>query len=412
MRNVLITGIGVISPLGTTLQQTWAGLLTGGGASCFSVYASPAFEEHPVVVGRSPLSEEERALSRLSKAHEPRFISLALAAAAQALDDAGLSRGFDHANTACVIGNGMGAATSEIASASALLRTQGLRRVSPFLIPRLLPNMAAGLVSIRHGLGGPHACPSTACASGANAVGDAFRLVQRGDCDVAVCGGTESAIDDVALAGFSRLKALSASRDPAAASRPFDKDRDGFVMAEGAAILVLESEEHFAARVAAPRRCYARVAGYGSSGDAFHITQPSGRGAEACMWRALHDGGVAPNRVGYVNAHATSTPLGDKLEADAIAKVLGGRVAVSSFKGATGHLLGAAGAFEAALTALAVREGVLPATRNLVASDVEGVVDLVAGAPRHVVGRVEFALSNSFGFGGVNASLLLAAHRS
>jgi 3-oxoacyl-[acyl-carrier-protein] synthase II len=408
----VITGIGLVSPLGISTPASWEALLSN--QTNFSAHAKTT-----TVIARAPKSMLETSLAKLSKAHEPRFISMALAASTEALADANLPSQSNHHNNnvACIIGCGMGAATHEVALAAHELNTRGINKISPFMVPRLLPNMAAGLVSIHHKLQGPNGCPSTACASGCNAVGDAFRLLQRGDADVAVCGGTESALDDVSLAGFSRLRALSTRfvEAPATASRPFDVDRDGFVMGEGAAVLVLETLDHFLHRES-KKPAYAEIVGYGSSGDAYHVTSPSpeGGGAERCMRRALADAHLTS--VDYCNAHATSTPLGDQIEAAVLARVHQSSddkapLLVSSTKGSTGHLLGAAGAVEIAFTALALFHRVVPHTNNLrklqPGLDGNGLLDFVQTQPRQTPFALQTAMSNSFGFGGVNASIVL-----
>lgn len=305
----------------------------------------------------------------------------------------------------------MGAATSEIADVTETLANG--KKISPYFVPRLLPNLAAGHVSMAHDLRGPILTPATACASGAHAIGDAMRLIREGIVDVAICGGTESTLDKTAIVGFARMKALTSRQDPTA-SRPFDVNRDGFVMSEGAAVLVLESEEFFNRR-ASTKQPYAEIVGVGMSGDAYHVSTPSpdGRGAEASMKRALHDciarGGVEASKlkVGYVNAHATSTPIGDVIEANAVSRVFP-NCAISSTKGATGHLLGAAGALEAMFTILSLRDSVIPGTMNIETLDkkLQGLeLDFVHG-PGKPKNDLNFALSNSFGFGGTNVSLV------
>ena len=308
------------------------------------------------------------------------------------------------------IGAGM-SCTADMAEAGTLLRDGKMRRLSPFFVPRILVNMAAGAVSMAHGLQGPNHAVSTACTTGAHGIGDAFRMVQRGDADVMLAGGTESCVDAVALAGFSRLKALSTryNDDPAAASRPFDAGRDGFVMGEGAGVLVLEEAEHARRRGA---RVYAEVRGYGLSGDAHHITQPpaGGEGARLAMARALAGAGLRPEDIAYINAHATSTPIGDEVEQQAIAAAFGAdavrSVAVSSTKGAVGHLLGAAGAVEAAFSVLALSTGWVPPNVNLATPEPGLLPGLVRGAAARVREGGGAVMTNSFGFGGTNASLV------
>lgn len=342
------------------------------------------------------------------------FVFYALTAAAEALRDARWAPSTAAAREATGVSIGAGmSCTADLAEAGALLAGGRLRRLSPFFVPRILVNMAAGAVSMAHGLQGPNHAPSTACAAGAHGVGDAFRAVQRGDADVMVAGGTEACVDAVALAGFGRLRALSTAFNaaPAAASRPFDRRRDGFVLGEGAGMLVLEELGHAVARGA---RIYAEVRGYGLSGDAFHVTQPEpgGRGAALAMARALAGAGVAAGDVCHVSAHATSTPVGDAVEQRAIAAVFGpaaaAAVAVSSAKGAVGHLLGAAGAVEAVFAALSVAEGWAPPTANLEDPGETPLGNLVRGAAQRLPAGPRAVLSNSFGFGGTNAALVLA----
>jgi 3-oxoacyl-[acyl-carrier-protein] synthase II len=402
-RRMFVTGLGLMSPLGKGVASSWEKLTQGKTGIV-------PWPEEALAVGRCSevnAADLKRICASSPRALEPRFISLALLAAEEALQDAQLSQ--DHLNAlernvAVVIGCGMGAATSEIPVAIA---AGSPRKVSPFFVPRLLPNMAAGNISIVFDLRGPNLAPATACASGAHAIIDAARLIERGDVEVAVCGGTESALDSAAAIGFGRLKALS-SKQTSDASKPFDVDRDGFVMGEGAGVLVLESEDHFKRRQGS--KVYARYGGGGMSGDAHHITSPhpSGRGAELSMTKALRDASVRPGNIGYVNAHATSTPIGDIIEAEAIARVLDQRPMVSSTKGATGHLLGAAGAAEAIFTVLSLAKGVVPATIHLSKLDPklpQEKIDFVVNQAREQP-DMQWAMSNSFGFGGTNASIV------
>jgi len=346
------------------------------------------------------------------------FTSYALSAAAEALADADwmpLPQSAREA-TGVAIGSGM-SGTADVLEAGTLISEGRLRRVSPFFIPRILPNMAAGAVSIHYGLLGPNHAASTACASAAHSLGDAFTLIARGAADVMLAGGTEAAVDAVAMGGFSRLKALSTgyNEEPSEASRPFDADRDGFVLGEGAAVLVLEELEHARAR-GVPM--YAEVRGYGLSGDAHHITSPNpmGVGATLAMQRAIRQSGVSPDAFCYVNAHATSTPVGDDIEQRAIAGVFGeraeaadGGLAVSSTKGATGHLLGAAGAAEAVFTVLALHHGVAPPTLNLHNPSPALLGNLVPRHAQRLPDGPRAALSNSFGFGGTNAAIVFCS---
>jgi 3-oxoacyl-[acyl-carrier-protein] synthase II len=339
-----------------------------------------------------------------------RFILFALAAAKEAIAQAGWAPESDEAKerTATIIASGIGG-FGAIADAVRTVDTRGPRRLSPFTIPSFLVNLAAGHVSIQHGFKGPLGAPVTACAAGVQAIGDAARLIQCGEADIAICGGAEAAIDRVSLGGFAAARALSSdfNETPARASRPFDRDRDGFVMGEGAGILVIESLEHALARGAQP---IVELVGYGTSADAYHLTAgpEDGSGARRAMQTAIRQAGIQPAEIQHLNAHATSTQVGDKGELAAIKSVFGEQnaIAVTSTKSATGHLLGAAGGIEAIFTALAIRDQIAPATLNLENPDeaAQGV-DIVHGAARPM--DIEYALSNGFGFGGVNASVLL-----
>ena len=403
---IVVTGLGCVSPLGTDAASTWQALLAGrSGVARLPEDFDPRLPVQiaarvpgPVDAGDLPAKE----LRRLDRA-----ILLALAAAREAVADAGLVAGesCDGDRAGVAIGSGIGGISTLTENHRALLEA-GPRRVSPFFIPMTLANMPAGMVAIRHGLRGPNLCHVTACASAAHSLGESLRVLQRGDADVMLAGGTEAAITPLVVAGFANMQALSKCADPSLASRPFDLGRDGFVLGEGAAVLVLEREAHARARGA---RIRGRVVGYGATADALHIAapDPEGAGARRCMRSALADAGLPVEAVDYVNAHATSTPAGDVMEAAALRGVFGAhaeRMAVSSTKGATGHLLGAAGALEALVCVLALETGTLPPTINLENPDPECALDHVAGKPRALLARV--ALSNSFGFGGVNAALL------
>jgi 3-oxoacyl-[acyl-carrier-protein] synthase II len=403
---VVVTGLGCVSPLGTDVAATWQALLAGrSGVSRLPEDFDPRL---PVqIAARVPGPVDPGALPAKELRRLDRAILLALAAAREALADARLVSGesCDGDRAGVAIGSGIGGVETLANNQRALLEA-GPRRVSPFFIPMTLANMPAGMVAIRHGLRGPNLCHVTACASGAHALGESLRILQRGDADVMVAGGTEAAITPLVVAGFANMQALSKNADPLRASRPFDRDRDGFVLAEGAAVVVLEREAHAVARGAQIR---GRLVGYAASADALHVAapDPEGAGARRCMQRALADAGLPVDAVDYVNAHATSTPAGDAMEAAALRGVFGAhaeRMAVSSTKGATGHLLGAAGALEALLSLLALETGTLPPTINLENPDPECALDHVAGKPR--AARVRVVLSNSFGFGGVNAALL------
>ncbi|MBO0751423.1 MAG: beta-ketoacyl-ACP synthase II, partial [Bradyrhizobiaceae bacterium] len=337
------------------------------------------------------------------------FIIYAMCAATQAIEDAGCApKTYDEQTaTGVMIGSGIGG-VGGIAETALVLKERGPRRVSPFFIPGRLINLASGYVSIAHGLKGPNHAVVTACSTGAHAIGDAGRLIALGDADVMVAGGAESPLDRLSMAGFAACRALSTSfnEEPARASRPYDRDRDGFVMGEGAGVVVLEELEHARARGA---KIYAELIGYGLSGDAYHITSPAedGDGAFRCMNAALKRGGITPAEIDYINAHGTSTPVGDEIELNAVQRLVGdeaGRISMSSTKSSIGHLLGAAGAVEAIFSILAMRDRVVPPTLNLDNPSVKARVDLVPHKARER--EVDVVLSNSFGFGGTNASLV------
>jgi 3-oxoacyl-[acyl-carrier-protein] synthase II len=416
MRRVVITGLGLITPLGCGVETSWSRLLEGASGA-------RRIEEFPVedlacqiacFVPRGAQSEGKFNSDDWMEVKEQRkvddFIIYAVGAAEMALRDAGWKADTPEKQerTGVLVGSGIGGLDG-IAETSLLLKEKGPRRVSPFFIPGRLINLASGYISIRHGLKGPNHAVVTACSTGAHAIGDAARLVALGDADVMVAGGTESPICRLAMAGFAACKALSTGFNdrPIKASRPYDKDRDGFVMGEGAGIVVLESLEHAKARGA---RIYAEVIGYGLSGDAYHITAPAedGDGAYRCMRAALARAGIGPSDIQYVNAHGTSTPMGDEIELSAVERLFGNSaagLAMSSTKSATGHLLGAAGAIEAIFSVLAIRDGIAPPTLNLDSPSVATAIDLV---PHEAKRRpIDTVLSNSFGFGGTNASLVL-----
>ncbi|WP_185983258.1 beta-ketoacyl-ACP synthase II [Aureimonas mangrovi] len=416
MRRVVITGIGMVSPLGATADINWKRLLEGksgiSGIDGFEVSDLPCR-----IGGQIPRGDGSDGTFNPDQWMEPKeqrkvddFITYAVAAAAEALDDADWHPETyeDQTATGVLIGSGIGGLQG-IERTSLILAEKGPRRISPFFIPGSLINLASGHVSIRNGLKGPNHSVVTACSTGAHAIGDAMRLIALGDADVMVAGGAESPVCRLALAGFAACRALSTgyNDDPTAASRPYDKGRDGFVMGEGAGIVVLEEYEHAVARGA---RIYAEIIGYGLSGDAYHITAPAedGDGAYRCMSAALKRAGIDASQIDYVNAHGTSTPLGDEIELRAIERLLGDAapgVSMSSTKSAIGHLLGAAGAVEAIFSALAIRDNVAPPTLNLDDPSVETKIDLVPHKKREK--QIDVALSNSFGFGGTNASLVL-----
>ena len=401
---VAITGMGVKSPVGSDLDSFWSGLCSGRSAGA----PITAFDtsEHPVTFACEIRDFDPDAyISAKEGAHLDRVTKLGYAAAADALAQAG-ELGADPARVAVVAGTGVGGLLT-LEDQIAKYVGKGALRVSPFLVPMMMSNATAAFIALRHGFTGPNFCVVTACAAGANAVGEAARLVRDGDADVAIAGGAESSITEVGLAAFSRMGALSRRKDdPSHASRPFDKDRDGFVMGEGAGFLVLEDWDRAVARGA---RIYGGIAGYGRNTDAFHITAPApgGEGAVRCMQLAIEDAGMVPGDIGHVNAHGTSTPLNDAAEAEAILKVFGGSSPpVTSVKGATGHLIGAAGAVEAVASVLALDHGELFPTANHVEPDAGvGPLDVVHGSVRTLGPGA--ALSNSFGFGGHNASLVI-----
>jgi 3-oxoacyl-[acyl-carrier-protein] synthase II len=403
---VVVTGVGLVSPLGIGREETWTGVLAGkSGAAPITHFDTTGF---PVTIaaevkGFDPLLYvEKKEVKKMGL-----FIQFALAAAQFAIEQAGLQITPEIADrTGVFIGTGIGGFDVIEREHTALMQG-GPRKISPFFIPAAIANLASGFVSIRWGAKGPNSATCTACSSGAHAVGDSFRLIQRGDAEVMICGGAEGAITPMGVGGFASMRALSTRNDePEKASRPFDRDRDGFVVGEGAGILILE-ELGFALRRGAA--IWAEVVGYGMTGDAFHITQPSedADGAVRAMRLTLADANVAPGQVDYINAHGTSTPYNDRLETLAIKKVFGDhayKVPVSSTKSMTGHLLGGAGGLEAGLSVLAIRDQVLPPTINYENPDPDCDLDCVPNQPRQAA--VEYVLSNSFGFGGTNAVLL------
>ena len=422
-RRVVITGIGLVTPLGWGREISWKRILAGqsgaGRISAFDPtnYACQVACEVPRVDGRGGGSADmegafdpEQVLSSKELRRVDDFILYAIAAADEAVKDSGWQPEDDHGRerTGVIIGSGIGG-LGAIEATAIELHEKGPRRVSPFFIPSALINLASGQVSIRHGFKGPNHSVVTACATGAHAVGDASRMIRFGDADVMVAGGAEAAVCTLGIAGFVACRALSTGFNdrPQAASRPYDKDRDGFVMGEGAGILVLEEYEHAKARGA---KIYAEVKGYGMSGDAYHITAPAadGDGGFRAMKAALERAEIGPESIDYINAHGTSTPLGDEIELRAVERMLGAhasKVSMSSTKSEIGHLLGAAGAVEAAFSALAIRDQIVPPTINLDNPSVETPIDLVPFKAKKLPIRV--ALSNSFGFGGTNAALVL-----
>jgi 3-oxoacyl-[acyl-carrier-protein] synthase II len=416
MRRVVVTGLGMVTPLGCGVEPTWKRILNGeSGARRIDTFEVSDLPSH--IACMIPRGDGSNGTFNADQWMEPKdqrkvddFIVFAMAAARQALDDANWHpvTEEDRCATGTLIGSGIGG-LSGIADAAILVKERGPRKLSPFFIPGRLINLASGYVSIEHGLKGPNHSVVTACSTGAHAIGDAGRLIALGDADVMVAGGTESPICRLAMAGFCALRALSSgfNETPEKASRPYDKDRDGFVMGEGAGVVVLEEYEHARARGA---KIYAEVIGYGLSGDAYHITAPApdGDGGFRCMSAALKRAGISAADVDYINAHGTSTPLGDEIELGAAQRLLGNaasKVSMSSTKSSTGHLLGAAGAIEAIFSILAIRDNIAPPTINLDAPSVETPIDLVPKTARSR--EINVALSNSFGFGGTNASVIL-----
>jgi 3-oxoacyl-[acyl-carrier-protein] synthase II len=416
MRRVVITGLGMVTPLGCGVEVTWRKLLEGvSGAAVID-----AFEVSDLacrIACSIPRGDGSDGTFNPDDWMEPKeqrkvdpFIVYAMAAATQAIRDSGWTPKTyeEQTSTGVLIGSGIGG-IGGIYDASITLFERGPRRISPFFIPGRLINLASGYVSIEHGLKGPNHSVVTACSTGSHAIGDAARLIALGDAEVMVAGGAESPINRLSLAGFAACRALATNfnDDPTRASRPYDKDRDGFVMGEGAGVVVVEEYEHAKARGA---KIYAEIVGYGLSGDAFHITSPTedGDGAYRCMKAAIKRAGIDPADIDYINAHGTSTPLGDEIELKAVERIVGNaaaKMAMSSTKSSIGHLLGAAGAVEAIFSVLAMRDQVAPPTLNLDNPSVETAIDLVPhkGQPRDI----DVVLSNSFGFGGTNASLIM-----
>ena len=418
-RRVVITGIGAVTPLASSIEATWKKLINGqsglGQITIFDAAESPckiagevrmatAENNHPDLFNIDQYIEMKEHLKM------DRFIHFAIAAAEQAIEDSGYKPKDEEAQyrTGVMIGSGIGGLPM-IEKTVIHMKEKGIRKISPFFIPASLINLASGHVSIKHGYMGPNHATVTACASGSHAIGDSARMIEHGDVDVMICGGAESAICEVGIGGFAAMRALSTNfnDNPSAGSRPWDKDRDGFVMGEGSGILVLEEYEHAKKRGA---KMYAEVIGYGLSGDAYHVTAPeaSGRGATRAMQQALTRAGINVDQVDYINAHGTSTPLGDEIEVGAVKKVFGDhayKLSMSSTKSSTGHLLGAAGSVEAIFSALAIRDNVAPPTLNLDNPSDSCDIDLVAKVAKNR--KIDIVMSNSFGFGGTNACVIL-----
>ncbi len=409
-RRVVVTGIGMISPLGIGNEPTWQGLIEGrSGIDRITKFDATAFACQ--IAGEVRGFDPEKWIEKKEVKKSDTFIHYAIAAAQMAVDDSGLDmKKEDGDRVGVIIGSGIGGLPL-IEEMHQKLMERGPSRISPFFIPGLIVNLAAGHISIRFGAKGPSSAPATACATGAHALGDAFKIIQRDEADVMFGGGSEAVITPLAVGGFAAMRALSTRNDdPQHASRPWDADRDGFVMGEGSGIILLEERERALARGA---KIYCEITGYGMSSDAYHITSPAedGSGMMRVMQRALKDAGLHPNDIEYINAHGTSTPVGDKTETVAIKRLFGDhayRVAVSSTKSMTGHLLGAAGGLEAAITAMAMKEGVLPPTINYEKPDPECDLDYVPNTAREK--QLTHAMSNSFGFGGTNATLIFSKH--
>ena len=415
MRRVVVTGLGMVTPLACGVEVTWRRLINGeSGATRIEKFdvsdlASKIACQVPRGDGADGTFDADQWMEPKEQRKVDDFIIFAMGAAQQALDDAGWkpSTYNEQTRTGVMIGSGIGG-LSGIAETAIVLKEKGPRRVSPFFIPGRLINLASGYVAIAHGLKGPNHAVVTACSTGAHAIGDAARLIALGDAEVMVAGGAESPISRIGMAGFIACRALSTSFNdtPQRASRPYDRDRDGFVIGEGAGVIVLETYEHARSRGA---KMYAEVIGYGLSGDAYHITAPApdGDGALRCMRAAIERAGISAGEIDYINAHGTSTPLGDEIELAAVQRLVGnsaGRMCMSSTKSSIGHLLGAAGAVEAIFSILAMRDGVVPPTINLDNPSIETPIDLI---PHHSKRReINVTLSNSFGFGGTNASLV------
>lgn len=405
-RRVVVTGVGLITPLGTGTEKSWKGLLEGRPAIRTISHFNP--EGLPCqIAGEIPDFEIDRFIDLKEQKKMDRFIHLGLSAATLAMEDSGFKVSEGNADrVGVIVGAGIGG-LSAIEHYNQVLLEKGPKRVSPFFIPMTIINLTSGQISIRFGAKGPNSAVSTACATGTHSIGDAFKLIQHGVADTMICGGTEACITPLCIAGFTSMKALSTRNDsPEKASRPFDRDRDGFVMGEGAGVLILEEREHAINRGA---KIYAELIGYGLNSDAYHITSPSpnGEGAAKCMGYALKDAGIRPDEVDYINAHGTSTKYGDELETSAIKNVFGAhayKLCVSSTKSMIGHLLGASGGVEAGFCALSIYNRIVPPTINLDSPDAACDLDYVPHKARPL--DINIAMSNSFGFGGTNACII------
>ncbi len=408
MRRVVITGLGMVAPTGSCVKEAWkAALNAQSGVTRISLFDPKG--QKVKIAGEVKDFDPSAVIDVKEQRKLSRFVQFAVVASQEAIKDSGIEIANRPHRVGCAVGVGMGSLES-IENSTRILDARGERRISPFFIPFTIPNMGAGYVSIHFGLKGPNMCPTTACASGSHAVGEAFRYIQTGVADAMVCGGAESTISPLGISSFTALKALSAANDnPAIASRPFDLHRDGFIMGEGAGILVLEEYEAARKRGA---HIYAEVIGYGLSGDGYHITAPAphGEGGQRCMKMALDSAGLNPEDVDYINAHGTSTKLNDQYESEAIEKTFGAtakQISISSTKGVTGHCIGAAGGIEAIYTALSVHHNIVPPTANYTTPDPDCRLDYTPNHAREK--KIRAALSNSFGFGGTNATIAFRA---
>lgn len=409
MRRVVITGMGAVTPLGNNVAETWSGVKEGRcGIAPITHYDTT--DRKVKVAGEVKNLNLEEHVDKKELRKMDTFCAFALIAADEAVNDAGISFEQDSDRCGVLVSSGIGG-LGTIETEHSKGEEKGFDRVSPYFIPAAISNMAAGRIAIEHGIHGMCSCVVTACAGGTNAIGDSFRHIRDGYAEVMVCGGTESCITEFGIGGFTSLKALSQAEDPMRASIPFDKERNGFVMGEGAGILILEELSHALDRNA---KIYGEIVGYGANCDAYHITAPSsdGSGAAKCMEQAMKDAGITPDKIDYINAHGTSTPMNDKCETMAVKKAFqehAQKVMISSTKSMTGHLLGASGAIEAVITTMALKDGFVPATINYSVPDEECDLDIVANEGRNR--EIEYAMSNSLGFGGHNASLVFKKYR-
>ncbi|TCZ80224.1 beta-ketoacyl-[acyl-carrier-protein] synthase II [Paenibacillus albiflavus] len=411
VKRVVITGIGVVTALGQDIETFWSHLLSGkSGVSNIESFDT---SEYPTKIAAAIKDfNPEELIDRREVRRMDRFVQFGVVASLKALQDAKLNvkEQTDPERVGVVVGSGIGGLTTWEEQHRILLE-KGPKRVSPFFIPMMIANMASGQISMITGAKGPNTTAVTACATGTHSIGESYRMIQHDEADVMICGGAEATISPVGVAGFNALRAMSTRNDePEKASRPFDKDRDGFVMGEGSGVMILESLEHALNRGA---HIYAEVIGYGMSGDAHHMTDPDPNGAARCMIKAIKDAGIDPSEVDYINAHGTSTPVGDISETTAVKKALGEhayQVAISSTKSMTGHLLGAAGGVEAVICGLTIEHGIIPPTINLDNPDPECDLDYVPNTARKADVRV--AMSNSFGFGGHNATIIMKKYEA